>query len=656
MDTINYLATQSYQKMSITHAFFRLPCYSKVLKKGWIISPFMVLLLSVSAYSQETPLKLHNPISVDYLKKNLRKSLPRLVLNEEIEKNLKNKLKTDPVVYNVYEVIKIRAESIFEQPIINLNTPLEERTQDNQLDISRDMLRRMNMLGMVYRIEKDPSVLQRINDEVVAACNFPTWYPKHFLDVGEMCLAIALAIDWTAGDLPQSTVDLAKHSLIEKGIKPSWPEGGDHSHWAYGNSNWNQVCNGGMVAASIAVAELAPDLAAKTLYRAIDGMVNALAEYGPDGVYPEGATYWGYGTSFSVVTAAMFESAFGTDFGMLEYPAFKESAVFRILCTAPSGMSFNFGDSGLGPRRNGDFTLAWFASKTGNKTFFEREKFLRSPEEMGRVSRHAGVGIVWLAQYEEQGSGKIPTAWKGEGANPVVFFTGGENDPNQYYFGGKGGWGTVNHGNMDGGSFVFELDGVRWAIDPGNYRRYGPIERTGFNLWGKCQGCDRWKLLNKNNFGHSTLTVNNQLHVVDGKATIVDSKPGTNPEATIDMTPTFEGQLKSAKRRFVKDSPISLLIEDDIELSAETNLITWQLMTQADVQIVDGGAVLKQDGKQLKVENLSHPEFSISVISLNPPPLQLDAKKEGLKRLEIRIPAWTVEGDETKIRVRLSGE
>lgn len=209
---------------------------------------------------------------------------------------------------------------------------------------------------------------------------------------------------------------------------------------------------------------------------------------------------------------------------------------------------------------------------------------------------------------------------------------------------------------MDGGSFVFELNGVRWSIDPGNYSSYGPIERTGFGLWSSCQECDRWKLLNKNNFGHSTISVNNQLHVVDGKATIIDFKAGENPETTIDMTPTFKGQLKSASRRFVKDSPTSLVIEDNIEISEETNLITWQLMTQAAVEIVKGGAILRQDGKSLKVENLSHPEFTISVISLDPPPLELDCKKEGLKRMEIRIPAWTIQNGKTKIKVRLSGE
>ncbi len=621
----------------------------------------IILLLGKTAFAQTEyniktqPVKLENPITVEYLKKNLPNQSPRLVLNKKIEKNLREKLKTDPVIQNVYKAIKLNAESVFEKSIINLDIPLEQRSQNNQLDISRDLLHRINMLAMVYRIEKDPRMLNRINEEVIAACNFPTWNPRHFLDVGEMSLAIALAIDWTAGKLPLSTIDLAKKSLIEKGIKPSWPENGKNPGWAYGTNNWNQVCNGGMVAASIAVAELEPELAAKTIHRAIDGMVHALAEYGPDGVYPEGATYWNYGTSFSVVTAAMFESAFGTDFGMLNYPAFKESAVFRILSNAPSGWMYNFADCGDRRSKNGDFTLAWIASKTGNKTFFENDMFLKSPEEMGKLSRLAGVSLVWMSQYEEKGQKTIPTAWKGDGANPVVFFTTPDNDPYQYYFGGKGGRGTVNHGNMDGGSFVFELNGVRWSIDPGNYRSYGIIERTGFNLWSNCQECDRWKLLNKNNFGHSTISVNNELHVVDGKATIIDFIDGENPEATIDMTPTFEGQLKSASRRFVKDSPTSLLIEDNIEISEETKLITWQLMTQADVEIVDGGAVLRQDGKSLNVENLSHPEFTMSVISLNPPPLYLDCKKENLKRLEIRIPVWTIDGGRTEIKVRLSG-
>ena len=193
-------------------------------------------------------------------------------------------------------------------------------------------------------------------------------------------------------------------------------------------------------------------------------------------------------------------------------------------------------------------------------------------------------------------------------------------------------------------------------VDPGN-QNYHNLEKTGFNLWERCQDCERWTLLTKNNFGHSTLSVNNALHQVDGKAEIIDFKTGQRPEATIDLSPVFEGQLASAQRTFIKDSPSSLIIEDQIELNESTELITWQLMTTAAVELVEGGAILKQDGKQLKLEQVSsHPELSISIIALDPPPLALDRRIENLKRVELRIPAYLFPEGKVEIKVRLSGK
>lgn len=592
--------------------------------------------------------ELENPMSVDYLKKNLRKKSPRLVLNASIEKQLRKKLKGDPVLQNMYKALELNAAAIQEEPLLK-----RIKTGRRLLSVSREMLYRMNVLGMVYRIDRDKKVLDRINRELLAICDFEDWNPSHYLDVAEMSLALALAVDWAGKDLPASTVTLVKKNLIEKGIKPSYNKKGN-TGWVNGTNNWNQVCHGGMIAAAIVVAEEEPELAAETIGRALEGMPHALVEYGPDGVYPEGSTYWGYGTSFSVITAAMFESAFGTDFGLGTYPAFQESAVFRAICNAPSGWYYNFADCGDKRSENGDITLAWFATKSGNPLFFERDRFLRPAADMGKLTRLAGAGLVWMSQFEASKKSALPTAWKGEGANPVVFFTGDPASTNQYYFAGKGGRGVVNHGNMDGGSFIFELDGVRWVVDPGN-QRYHDLEKTGFNLWGRCQDCERWTLLTKNNFGHSTLTVNEALHVVDGMASITDFKQGEQPTATFDMTPTFAGQLKKASRRFTKDSERSILIEDQIEILETTRLVTWQLMTTAEVQMTAGGAVLKKDGKQLKLEVLSHPDMSISVIALDPPPLALDRRIEGLKRIEIRYPAYLFTEKEGSIKVRLSG-
>ncbi|MBN7809315.1 heparinase II/III family protein [Algoriphagus sp. H41] len=615
-----------------------------------LFSFLLVLFFALPGLTQEQAIpQLENPMSLAYLKKNLRRSQPRLVYDAKVLKNLKSKLKTDPVLQSMHAVIWANAESILDQPL--LQRELEGR---RLLAVSRELLWRINMLGYRYLIEQEPQILRRINEEVLAVCSFTDWNPSHYLDVAEMATGVAFALDWTAGDLPQSTQGIAKKALIEKGILPSWPADGGSPGWASGSNNWNQVCNGGMIAASIAIAELDPELAAKTISRALDGLPHSLVEYGPDGVYPEGSTYWAYGTSFSVITAAMLESAFGQDFGHYDFPAFKESAVFRSLSNAPSGWYYNFADCGDQRSEGGDVVLAWFAAKSGNRNFFEKQRFLAASEVSDRLSRLSGASMAWLSQYQEKGGAQVPTAWKGEGSNPIVIFTDGEDDPHGYYFGGKGGRGMVNHGNMDGGSFIFELDGVRWSVDPGN-QNYHELEKTGFDLWSRCQSCERWTLLTKNNFGHSTLTINDSLHHTAGLATLTDFQDGQRPEATFDLTATL-GLVKSASRKFTKDSPTSITIEDEIELLEETKLITWQMMTTAEVEIGNGGAVLTQDGKSLRLENLSHPDLTLSVVSLYPAPLELDRQIEGLKRIELRIPAWVVEGGKTQIKIRLTGD
>ena len=85
-------------------------------------------------------------------------------------------------------------------------------------------------------------------------------------------------------------------------------------------------------------------------------------------------------------------------------------------------------------------------------------------------------------------------------------------------------------------------------------------------------------------------------------------------------------------------------------------MITWQLMTIADVEIVDGGAILSQDDKELLLSILSPGDFHVSVISLDPPPLEIDKTIENLTRIEIRVPAYKVKDRNGLIQVRLSRE
>ena len=601
--------------------------------------------------AEEPPPGLRNPFSVGYLERNLRKSKPRMIYNERIVSDLKRKIHTDPVISRLYAAVRKEAFEILDKPVIE-----RVKTSNAMLNVSRGLLRRINMLGVVYLVEETEDILARIDQEVLAACGFPDWNPPVYLDVAEISTAVALALDWTHGDLPASTIEKARQALIEKGIRPSWEEHGGNMRYAWWidhYNNWNQVCNGGMIAASIAIADVDPELAAKTIARAMDGIPHMLAEdYFPDGACPEGPMYWEYATSYAVLTASMLDTAFGSDFGYKSYPGFMESATYRLMCgSAPSGYYYNYADCKDAPSTDGDVVLAWFAAQTGKRMFYESRKFLRTGENI-RLSYLTGAALAWMSQYEEASDAPPPVSWIGRGRSPVAVFTGA-GDGRGYYFAAKGGCGAVSHGNMDAGSFVFELNGVRWSVDPGTQSYM--IGEQGFDLWHQFQDSQRWELLTKNNFGHSTLTVNGRRHRVNGRALVRDSKLGSNPSVTFDLSPTFETTLESAYRTFTKDSDRSLLVEDEILCRQSTRLVTWQLITQAEVELTGAGATLRQDGQSLRLVNFSHPGLAFTVVSLDPPPHKLDKRIDGLKRIELRIPVSEAGGRSLEIKVRMTG-
>lgn len=615
----------------------------------WLLCLVMLFFFQIQAQDSDNQdfVRLDNPpITAQYLRSHLKKSSPKLILTSSVERNLRRKIKEDPIVGNYYAALQLNALKILREPILE-----RKLTGRRLLSVSREMLYRMNILGMLFRLEKKPEVLNRINDELTAVCQFSDWNPSHFLDVAEMSLAVALAVDWTGDKLPKRTVGLAKKALIEKGIQPGFM--GNEPSWVKAGHNWNQVCNGGMIAAAIVIADVDPELAAKTIQRSLNGIPYALKQYAPDGVYPEGATYWEYGTSFSAVTSSILRSTLDTDFGIAAYPSFMASANFRIQCVAPSGMYFNFADCGDRAGTNGDITLAWFAKETGDASYLEKDKFLLPPSLMSKLPRLAGAGLIWLSEFGQKTNNGLPAVYKGDGLNPIVVFRGENDNPRSYYFAGKGGRASLNHGNMDAGSFVFELDGVRWVVDPG-VQDYNTLEQAGFDLWRMCQDCERWSLLTKGNFGHSTLSVNNARFNVNGQAWLSEFKKNPHPKAKFNMTEVFSGMVEKAERTFVKDSDHSIVIEDELVLNDSTITISWAIMTTAEVLPVTNGALLKKDGKSLQLSVISPSDIQVSLIMMDPPPLALDRKIEHLKKVELKMPAYLFKDRKAMIRVRLS--
>jgi hypothetical protein len=567
----------------------------------------------------------------------------RLILTPERLRLMKDRIAADPLYASYYQNLRASADALLTEPVL-------ERKMNGRrlLPVSREAMRRATTLGLIYRLTEDDRYLDRLAEELNAVSDFSDWNPEHFLDVAEMSMGVATALDWTGDQLPPTTREAAYDALYRHGLATAMDPDADY-WWVDATHNWNQVCHGGTIAAALVLAERYPEMAERAIARAIHYIPLALETYAPDGAYPEGPNYWGYGTGYTILTSEMLRTALGTDYGIAAAPGFMESGRYARAMRSPEGLSFNYGDNGMSDRMGQSEKLIWFAKELADPTLYLPELLAYVFDAKDKIRRAAPFSLIWLAEYTGGEDGRMPEVWTGGGPNPV--FTLRDEEETSYFLAGKGGRASVNHGNQDAGSFVFELDGVRWAHDLGS-QPYNPLEELGLDLWNMEQDSERWTLISKNNYNHNTLTVNDSLHRVDGFASLKQLSPTA---FRVDMGPPLAGQVAGASRTFDKDTRRSVTITDSLTLLDDTRVVSWRMLTRADVILRGGTAVLQEDGKQLIVQVVQPAGATLSVVSLDPPPLPYDKRVEGLKRLQVDVPAYILE-EQAVIQVRLRGE
>ena len=101
----------------------------------------------------------------------------------------------------------------------------------------------------------------------------------------------------------------------------------------------------------------------------------------------------------------------------------------------------------------------------------------------------------------------------------MFIYRGGWDSKEDTYLGVKGGSPSTSHAHMDAGSFIFERDGVRWAMDLG-MQSYITLESKGVDLWNMSQNGQRWEVFRLSNIAHNTLTINGERHLVKSNAPI----------------------------------------------------------------------------------------------------------------------------------------
>ncbi|MEM7659558.1 MAG: heparinase II/III family protein [Bacteroidota bacterium] len=600
---------------------------------------------------------LGQPDSLDqtFFENHLRPNSPRLLLTPESETLLRNRLEQDSLSRAGLALLQQRAESILILPPLTY-----QQTGRRLLSVSREAFRRMTTLSLLYRLERDERHLIKLQTEIEAVCRFRHWNPSHFLDVAEMAAAVALALDWAGEWLPPATQQLAREALLQKALRQSEAES---YSWVTTTNNWNLVCHGGLSLAALTIFEEAPELATRILQRAVKHMPSALMAYAPDGIYPEGPSYWFYATHYLVNTLAAFESSLGTEFDLSREPGVQESALFSQITAGPTGEYYNFFDaSSRGFHSLAHLgLLAWFqrASPTGPSRSLYQQRLGHAQAKQGKTNRFQAINWLMVNLYplaKAETTTELPMAWTGGGHSPLGILRGG-NDSMSLYLAAKGGRAADNHGNMDAGSFILEWQGIRWSVDPGNQSYHDLEQLMGRALWNNGQDSRRWELLTKNHLGHSTLRVNDAPFLVEGRAELIASDlAGTQPAFRFDLSPIYGENLQSAVREFRQVHKRALRITDALEFSPQTQRWTWQWVTQAEPNFDGNEILLQQAGKHLRLHVLGDVSFSWAVVSLSPPPLPYDKDLPNLKRIELTFERAAFPGNQAEIVIEVVGE
>ena len=561
---------------------------------------------------------------------------PRLLLMAGEEKEIKEAIESDPLWRKMHQAVLDESDKIISLP------PVERVLEGRRLlDKSREALRRIFHLAYAYRMTNDDKYARRAEKEMLAIAEFSDWNPTHYLDVGEMTMAMAIGYDWIYPTLSPESRKTISQAIIKHGLDTSLDD--KYDHWLKASSNWNQVCNAGITFGALAVYEDKPDLAKQLVKRAINSIKLPMEDYAPNGAYPEGYGYWNYGTTFNVLFLMAMEKAFGSDYGLANRPGFMATARYYENMTGPTGYTFNYSDANSKPGHLSP-AMFWFAKKSSDPSLLWIEKKYLEEKDFTEHSDNRVFPLVMLLSRGNQLDKVPPPAkklWAGQGKSPVALMRSSWTNPDAIYVGFKAGTPSASHAHMDVGSFVMESDGVRWAWDLG-MQNYHSLESKGLNIWGKTQDAQRWEIKRYNNFIHNTLTVNDQLQRVDGHAKI-DASGESNAlkYAVSDISELYKGQLTAARRgiAIVEDSYV--VVRDEVKASGKKATVRWVMLAPDDVKISgDNVAVISKDGQQLTLR-VDYPAHAKLQTWSTAPTTDYDATNEGtvLVGFEYEVPA-----------------
>lgn len=606
--------------------------YSRAIKPGIIQSILLFLFITLS-YTYPT-----------YAQNDWIPQHPRLLFTSNEEIQVRKLIKENQEAQELARFLKNRADSL----ITLAQIPYEMNRYGNMLYTSRAYVERLGILALAYRLYGEKKYLNAAEQTLQWVCNYPDWDPKHYLDTAEMTTAVAIAYDWLYTALPASTKKLVKKSIYKNAISrvlQEYEKGGPGS-WAKRETNWNVVCNTGMVLGALAVAEDYPQEARTILENAARFMPNCLKHFAPDGVCYEGPSYWGYTASYlSLYLKAVTDN--GGDKGKIgQLPGIEHTALYYKRTLSPSGRIFNFANAHEEPLNTPAFFLfskLYHQPEVAEWYRGEIQKTIRKQQPLHQLFY---LSLPWYDNTHPNPQAALPKLEVYHNSiNDIIVVNGKRNVQGSIFLTAKGGAPMQAHQQMDCGTFVLESEGVRWTDDLGS----DDYNLPGF--WDYKPGGQRWKYFRNSNLSHNTISINHQVQYAAGKAFVCEEKTDiVQPYAKLDMTSLYKNQAESVFRTFTLTDDQTVEVKDEIKLFDTQSTVSWSVITKATVETNGNKAHLTHNGKHFYIQIVSPTNATFT----SRPAQNTSPKEYPIRNTTILEANCTFDQPDATIKVRMS--
>jgi hypothetical protein len=579
--------------------------------------------------------------------KTLQPDHPRVLITDASVDALKSALSNDPRLQAYQKRLILHADELKAEPL-----PVYEKPDGFRLlPVSRTVIRRVTALTLAWSLTGDESYARRAREDLLAVAAFPDWNPIHFLDTAEMAAAVGIGLDGLWSFLSAEDRLTLRHAIQRHAIAPylathtavRYGSGVDGVGWVDKDTNWNAVCNGGILIAALAAAE-PDDLVSMNQLRAVIAATRqqlplTLKSYEPDGAYPEGVMYWGYGSFYLAMTLHALEQAIDSDLGLIDaFPGLAHTGTYILHAHGPRGWPLTYADANLN-RKSGSHGPArlYFAGRFDNPFLADLHHLqLGLAENSERIS---AWDLLWYPS-EKGEADTLPREALFRGPTPLAVWRSAWNDPNALYVSMIAGDNPGPHGHLDLGSFELRALGESWIIDAGK-DDYG---LPGY--WEYASDGRRWTYFNLGTQGHNLPMIGGKQQNTPARADFSHFAGGENPGALIDLSAVYApAKLRRGIRLLHNRS--SVLVQDEITGTDEE--IRWGLTLNPDVTVTieDNTATLTLNGKNLKVEVLTPENITWNFHKVPDQPAGNKIAAGGT-RLEFTIPK---PGPETQIAV-----